>query len=228
MFWSSFWCFVIKYTIRSGLRVTVNAVLCHYKLSSPTKSRLISFFLTGGLLFQRPWTLGWYWKGFDMSKGSIFSWNKAPQSLYSLWYSALKMQTKARQGKANQSHPRHRSPGAENFPAAPALTSQWYSSRSVGNARDHSPSESVLLGRWVMPTARCTACSLQSAEPVCEASSPWTKEARRWLHGWARLVKTCRAGPSRCVRFIVCESSFSKCSKRRQRKTETPAMALLS
>ena len=54
-----------------------------------------------------------------MSKGSIFSWNKAPQSLYSLWYSALKMQTKARQGKANQSHPRHGSPGAREFPSSP-------------------------------------------------------------------------------------------------------------
>lgn len=92
--------------------------LCHHKLFSP-KSRLILFFLTGGLLFQRPWTPGCYWKGSDMSKGSIFGWNKASQSIYSLWYSALKMKTKARQGQGQPITPQTQEPSRWELPSSP-------------------------------------------------------------------------------------------------------------
>lgn len=68
-----------------------------------------------------------------------------------------------------------------------------------------------------MPTAQCTVCSLQSAEPACEASSPWTK-AWRWLHRWARSVKMHQPASFWCVHFVVCKLSFDQNSKSRHRE----------
>lgn len=61
MFWPPSWFFSIKCLIRSGLRVTVRAVFVPSQVP-PSKSRQIWFFLTGELLFQRPWTPGCRWK----------------------------------------------------------------------------------------------------------------------------------------------------------------------
>lgn len=173
MCFPSFWFFVIKCMIRSGLTVTINAVFVLSDAFHPLKAA--AFVLSnGGFWFQRPWTPGYYERSLTCQREASLSWNKAIQSLYSPWYAALKMQTKARQGQGQCpgiTSPRQ-SPAAETFPAALALTSLWYSLQSGGSEHDHSPWVSALPGRWGMLSAQCTVCSLQSAEPVCEASSP--------------------------------------------------------
>lgn len=105
------------------------------------------------------------------------------------------------ESKAKQSHSDTSNQQPETILAVPALTSQWYSLLSGESGHGHSPSESVPLGKWVMPTFQCTVYSLQSAELVCGASSPRTKEAwQTWLYsrltcemvlGWAFLRCVC-------------------------------------
>lgn len=60
--------------------------------------------------------------------------------------------------------------------------------------------ESVLL-EMSGADRSCTVCSLQSAEPVCEVSSPGTKEARRMVGYRVGLLSE----NALCWTLAVCE-----------------------